>query len=187
MHVVHPGAGDLEILARQGCHVVHCPASNLKLGAGIAPVAEYVGAGVNVALGTDGAASNNRLDMFDAMRLAALLAKGAHGDPTRLPAQSVLRMATQNGADAFGLGAAIGSLTPGKLADFIAIDLAGVATEPCYDPISQIVYAAGREHVTDVFVAGERVVAARALTRIDVAAICQRAQQWGARLASHRS
>ncbi|HEY7905118.1 MAG TPA: TRZ/ATZ family hydrolase [Casimicrobiaceae bacterium] len=186
VHAVHPGEGDLEILARQGCHVVHCPASNLKLGAGIAPVAEYVAAGINVALGTDGAASNNRLDMFDAMRLAALLAKGAHGDPTRLPAMSVLRMATQNGADAFGLGAAIGSLAPGKLADVIAIDLGGVATEPCYDPISQIVYAAGREHVTDVFVAGERVVAARVPARIDVAAIRLRARQWGARLASPR-
>ncbi|HVY46070.1 MAG TPA: amidohydrolase family protein, partial [Minicystis sp.] len=136
--------------------------------------------------GTDGAASNNRLDMFDAMRLAALVAKGAGGDPTLLPAQQVLRMATQNGADAFGLGHAIGSLAPGKLADVIAVDLGGVATEPCYDPISQIVHAASREHVTDVFVAGERVVADRALTRIDGAAIAARARAWRDRIASPR-
>jgi 5-methylthioadenosine/S-adenosylhomocysteine deaminase len=186
VHAVHPGPGDVERLARHGCHVVHCPASNLKLGAGIAPVASYVAAGINVALGTDGAASNNRLDMFDAMRLAALVAKGAGGDPTLLPAQQVLRMATQNGADAFGLGHAIGSLAPGKLADVIAVDLGGVATEPCYDPISQIVHAASREHVTDVFVAGERVVADRALTRIDGAAIAARARAWRDRIASPR-
>jgi 5-methylthioadenosine/S-adenosylhomocysteine deaminase len=184
VHAVHPGAGDVERLARQGCHVVHCPASNLKLGAGIAPVAAYVAAGINVALGTDGAASNNRLDMFDAMRLAALVAKGTSGDPTLLPAQQVLRMATQHGADAFGLGASIGSLERGKLADLIAVDLASVATEPCYDPVSQLVHAASREHVTDVFVAGERVVANRAPTRIDAAAIAPRARAWRDRIVS---
>jgi 5-methylthioadenosine/S-adenosylhomocysteine deaminase len=184
VHAVHPGAGDTERLARQGCHVVHCPASNLKLGAGIAPIASYVAAGINVALGTDGAASNNRLDMFDAMRLAALLAKGAGGDPTLLPARAVLRMATQHGADAFGLGASIGSLETGKLADLIAVDLASVATEPCYDPVSQLVHAASREHVTVVFVAGERVVANRAPTRIDVAAIAARARAWRDRIVS---
>ena len=184
VHAVHPGVGDVERLARQGCHVVHCPASNLKLGAGIAPVAAYVAAGINVALGTDGAASNNRLDMFDAMRLAALVAKGTSGDPTLLPAQQVLRMATQHGADAFGLGTSIGSLERGKLADLIAVDLASVATEPCYDPVSQLVHAASREHVTDVFVAGERVVANRAPTRIDAAAIAARARAWRDRIVS---
>jgi 5-methylthioadenosine/S-adenosylhomocysteine deaminase len=122
--------------------------------------------------------------MFDAMRLAALLAKGAGGDPTRLPAQQVLRMATQHGADAFGLGAAIGSLAPGKLADVIAVDLSGVATEPCYDPVSQLVHAASREHVTDVFVAGERVVAGGTPTRIDAAAVAARARAWRDRIAS---
>jgi 5-methylthioadenosine/S-adenosylhomocysteine deaminase len=184
VHAVHPGGGDGERLARQGFHVVHCPASNLKLGAGIAPVAAYVAAGINVALGTDGAASNNRLDMFDAMRLAALVAKGTSGDPTLLPAQQVLRMATQHGADAFGLGTSIGSLERGKLADLIAVDLASVATEPCYDPVSQLVHAASREHVTDVFVAGERVVANRAPTRIDAAAIAARARAWRDRIVS---
>jgi len=184
VHAVHLGDGDLDILARHGCHVVHCPASNLKLAAGIAPVASYVGRGVNVALGTDGAASNNRLDMFAEMRLAALLAKGSSGDATRLPAQTVLRMATQNGADAYGLGARIGSLTAGKLADVIAVDLSQLATQPCYDPVSQLVYAAGREHVTDVWVNGERVVASRSPTRIDVGALALRAQRWHQRLSA---
>jgi 5-methylthioadenosine/S-adenosylhomocysteine deaminase len=156
----------------------------LKLAAGIAPVASYVARGVNVALGTDGAASNNRLDMFGEMRLAALLAKGSTGDATALPAQTVLRMATQNGADAFGLGNRVGSLAPGKFADVIAVDLSSLSTQPCYDPISQLVYAAGREHVTDVWVAGERVVASRVPTRIDLSDLSQRTRHWREQLAA---
>jgi 5-methylthioadenosine/S-adenosylhomocysteine deaminase len=187
VHAVHPGAGDVDILARHGCHVVHCPASNLKLAAGVAPIGEYHARGINVALGTDGAASNNRLDMFDAMRLAALVAKGASGDATALPAQAVLRMATQGGADALALGARIGSLSPGKDADVVAVELAAAATLPCYDPVSQLVYAAGREHVTDVWVAGERVVASRKTTRVDVDEIAERAHHWQARLAPERN
>lgn len=184
VHAVHPGDGDLDILARQGCHVVHCPASNLKLAAGIAPVASYIARGVNVALGTDGAASNNRLDMFDEMRIAALLAKGSTGDATVLPAQTVLRMATQGGANAFGLGERIGSLTAGKFADVIGIDLSSLSTLPCYDPVSQLVYAAGREHVTDVWMAGERVIASRLPARVDVAALVQRTQRWQQQLSA---
>ncbi len=185
IHAVHLGDGDLDLLARHGCHVVHCPSSNLKLAAGIAPVADYLARGVNVALGTDGAASNNRLDMFAEMRLAALLAKGSSGDATRLPAQTVLRMATQHGADACGLGERIGSLTAGKLADVIAVDMSPVATQPCYDPLSQLVYAAGREHVSDVWVGGERVVASALPTRIDVATLTAHAQRWRERLAGN--
>ncbi|MEO8977452.1 MAG: TRZ/ATZ family hydrolase [Casimicrobiaceae bacterium] len=183
VHAVHLGNGDLDILAQHGCHVVHCPTSNLKLAAGIAPVAAYAARGVNVALGTDGAASNNRLDMFGEMRRAALLAKGLSGDASVLPAQAVLRMATQNGADAFGLGARIGSLAAGKFADVIAIDLSTIATQPCYDPVSQLVYAAGREHVTDVWVSGERVVASRIPTRIDVDTLAAHAHRWHSLLA----
>ncbi|MEO8847013.1 MAG: TRZ/ATZ family hydrolase [Casimicrobiaceae bacterium] len=183
VHAVHLGEGDLDILAQHGCHVVHCPTSNLKLAAGIAPVAAYAARGVNVALGTDGAASNNRLDMFGEMRLAALLAKGLSGDASLLPAQAVLRMATQNGADAYGLGARIGSLAAGKFADVIAIDLSTIATQPCYDPVSQLVYAAGREHVTDVWVGGERVVASRVPTRIDVDTLAAHAHRWHSLLA----
>lgn len=187
VHAVHLGDGDLTILARQRCHVVHCPTSNLKLAAGIAPVAGYMARGINVALGTDGAASNNRLDMFAEMRLAALLAKGTTGDATALPAQAVLRMATQNGADALGLGDRIGSLAAGKFADVIAVDLSSLATQPCYDPISQLVYAAGREHVTDVWMAGERVVAAAKPARIDAAALSRRVLRWRDQLATGKS
>jgi 5-methylthioadenosine/S-adenosylhomocysteine deaminase len=183
VHAVHLTDGDIDILARHGCHVVHCPASNLKLAAGIAPVATYVSRGINVALGTDGAASNNRLDMFGEMRLAALLAKGTTGDASALPAQAVLRMATQNGADALGLGDRIGSLAAGKCADVIAVDLSALATQPCYDPVSQLVYAAGREHVTDVWMAGERVVMSRAPARIGVASLAQRTARWRDQLA----
>ena len=117
IHAVHLDAADIDLLATHGGHVVHCPASNMKLGCGIAPVAGMPRRGINVALGTDGAASNNRLDLFGEMRLAALLAKVATGDPAALPAADVLRAATLGGARALGLDADIGSLVPGKLAD----------------------------------------------------------------------
>jgi len=173
----------MDLLATQGCHVVHCPVSNMKLASGIAPVAALLARGVNVALGTDGAASNNRLDMLDEMRVASLLAKVATGDASALPAPRVLRMATLDGAAALGLDARIGSLAAGKEADVVAVRLADVETLPLYDPVSQLVNAAGREHVTDVWVAGERVVAERQLTKIDVDALVGRARMWQARLA----
>jgi 5-methylthioadenosine/S-adenosylhomocysteine deaminase len=111
--------------------------------------------GINVGLGTDGAASNNRLDMFGEMRLAALLAKGSSGDASALPAREALRMATLNGAIALGLGHEIGSITPGKAADLVAVSLKGLNTLPCYDPASHLVHVAGRECVTHVWVAGK--------------------------------
>jgi len=162
---------------------VHCAGSNMKLGSGVAPVIALLARGINVALGTDGAASNNRLDMLDEMRLASLLAKVTTGDAAALPAATLLRMATLNGATALGLDARIGSLVPGKDADLAAVQLADVETLPLYDPVSQLVNAAGREHVTDVWVAGERVVAERQLTKIDVDALVGRARMWQARLA----
>jgi 5-methylthioadenosine/S-adenosylhomocysteine deaminase len=155
----------------------------MKLASGIAPVAEYVAAGVNVAIGTDGAASNNRVDMFAEMRLASLLAKVASGDAAALPAASVVRMATLGGARAIGLDDRIGSLEPGKEADAVAVDLSGPALTPCYDPVSHLVHACGREHVSDVWIAGERLVAGRALVRIDAAAIDARAGLWRDRIA----
>ena len=183
IHAVHPGPGDVELLARQACHVVHCPASNMKLASGIAPVAAYVDAGINVALGTDGAASNNRIDLFGEMRLASLLAKVASGDAAALPAAAVVRMATLGGARAIGLEARIGSLAPGKDADVIAIDLAQPALAPCYDPVSHLVHAVGRENVTDVWIEGERLVADRRMTRLDPAAVTARAAAWRDRIA----
>jgi 5-methylthioadenosine/S-adenosylhomocysteine deaminase len=182
IHGVHLTPADIELLAIHGGHVVHCPASNMKLGSGIAPVTALAAKGVNVALGTDGAASNNRLDLFGEMRLAALLAKVAAHDAGALPAHTVLHAATLGGARALGLDGALGSFVAGKEADIVAVDLSGVTALPCYDPVSHLVHAVGREAVTDVWVGGRRVVANRALTTVDEAAIVGRARYWQERL-----
>jgi 5-methylthioadenosine/S-adenosylhomocysteine deaminase len=183
IHAVHPVAGDLERLSAQGCGVVHCPASNLKLASGIAPIARYLDAGIPVGLGTDGAASNNRLDVFAEMRLASLLAKAATGDASAIPAASALAMATIGGARVLGLDAQVGSLVPGKQADMVAVDFSSCATSPCYDPVSHLVHAAGREQVTDVWIDGEARLADRALARLDAPTIAARAAVWRERLA----
>ncbi len=182
IHAVHLDPADVDLLVTHGGHVVHCPASNMKLGCGIAPIAGYAARGINVALGTDGAASNNRQDLFGEMRLAALLAKVSTGDPAAFPAAQALRAATLGGAQALGIDADVGSLTPGKAADLVAVDLGGIATTPCYDPISHLVHAAGREAVTAVWVDGRRVVADRRLTTIDEAALLGRARVWQEKL-----
>lgn len=171
-------------VADAGSHVVHCPESNLKLASGFCPVADLHAAGVNIALGTDGAASNNDLDMLAELRTAALLAKGTSHNATTLAAAEVLRMATLNGARALGLDALIGTLEPGKAADIVAVDLGGPETQPVYNPISQIVYAAGRDKISDVWVAGRQVLKGRALTTIDVSAALARSTEWGARIAA---
>jgi 5-methylthioadenosine/S-adenosylhomocysteine deaminase len=155
VHGVHFSDAELDLLASSRSHVAHCPTSNLKLASGIAPVASMRQRGINVGLGTDGAASNNRLDLFSEMRLAALLAKGSTGDARVLPAREALRMATLGGAVALGMDHEIGSVTPGKSADLVAVDLSGINTSPCFDPVSQLIYAAARECVTHVWVAGK--------------------------------
>jgi 5-methylthioadenosine/S-adenosylhomocysteine deaminase len=170
--------GDIEQLATAGANVVHCPRSNLKLTAGLCPVAKLLSAGVNVALGTDGAASNNRLDVWAEMQTAALLAKQVAGDAAAVPAALALRMATINGARALGLAHEIGSLVAGKAADVICVSLAGLEHLPLLDPVSELVYAASRHDVTDVWVAGEHLVAERTLLRIDVAEIRSAAERW---------
>ena len=154
-HGVHLLPNEIELLAEYGCHIAHCPNSNLKLASGIAPVAQLLAKGVNVGLGTDGAASNNRLDMFAEMRLCALLAKGVSENASIVPAQQALDMATINAAKALGLEHQIGSIEVGKLADLAAVRLDDVATTPYYDPIAHLVYSCGREHVTHTWVAGE--------------------------------
>lgn len=155
VHAVHLLDSEIETLAKFGCHIAHCPASNLKLASGLPAVQKWLDAGINIGIGTDGAASNNRLDMFGEMRLAALLAKGSTGDASTLPAREALRMATLDGATALGLGREIGSITPGKAADLVAVSLKGLNTKPCYDPLSHLVHVAGRECVTHVWVAGK--------------------------------
>jgi 5-methylthioadenosine/S-adenosylhomocysteine deaminase len=172
VHAVHVEADEIALLARHGCAVVHCPSSNLKLASGIAPVAPMLRAGVNVALGTDGAASNNRLDLFQEMRTAALIAKASARDAQALPAHAALRAATLGGAQALGLGERIGSIECGKRADLVAVDLGAPELAPCYDPVSHLVYAAGREHVSQVWVDGEirleeKRLAGAAFARLD--------------------
>jgi 5-methylthioadenosine/S-adenosylhomocysteine deaminase len=161
VHAVHVEPAEALLLAERGATIAHCPASNLKLGSGIAPVARYVSAGINVAIGTDGAASNNRVDMLAELRLAALLAKGAAHDASAFGADAALESATLGGARALGLESRIGSIEPGKEADLVAFDLAPIETQPLYDVASHIVYCTGREQVTDVWVAGQPVVRAR--------------------------
>ena len=161
VHAVHLETAEIELLAQRGASVAHCGASNLKLGSGIAPITELMAAGVNVGLGTDGAASNDRLDMVSEMRLAALLAKGVRRDATAVPAPAALEAATLGGARALGLDRHIGSIEVGKAADLAAFDLSSIETQPVYDPITQLVYAAGREQATDVWVAGNSVVRGR--------------------------
>ncbi len=161
VHSVHLEPAEIALLAERGATIAHCPASNLKLGSGVAPIAQAAAAGVNLAIGTDGAASNNRVDMLSELRLAALLAKGAAHDASALPAPLALEAATLGGARALGLQSRIGSIEAGKEADLVAIDLNQPETQPLYDVISHLVYAAGREQVSDVWVAGQSVVAAR--------------------------
>jgi 5-methylthioadenosine/S-adenosylhomocysteine deaminase len=179
VHATALTAAEIEQLATAGASVVHCPRSNLKLAAGLCPVAALQRAGVNVALGTDSAASNNRLDIWAEMQTAALLGKHAAGDAAAVPAAAALRMATINGARALGLGAEIGSLVAGKAADVICVSLAGIEHRPLLDPVSRLVYAASRHDVTDVWVAGEHLLADRALLRLDSAEICAAADRWG--------
>jgi len=156
-HCVHLTESEVQQITATGSHIVHCPTSNLKLASGIAPVASYLEAGINVALGTDGAASNNRLDMFAEMRLAALLAKGQSGNATAVSAYRAIEMATINGAKALGLDKQVGSIEKTKSADLIAVDLSRLEMSPCYDPVSQLVYVASRENVTHTWVNGNLV------------------------------
>jgi 5-methylthioadenosine/S-adenosylhomocysteine deaminase len=158
VHGVHLRSEEIQLLARHGCSVVHCPSSNLKLASGFAPIHSMLKSGINVALGTDGAASNNRLDVLTEMRTAALLAKAMARDAQALPAHAALRAATLGGARALGLSARIGSIEPGKRADLAAVALRGPELAPCYDPVSHLVYAAGREHVSHVWVDGKLLV-----------------------------
>lgn len=182
VHAVQVNEAEIESLAAHGCHVAHCPSSNLKLASGIAPVAQFIAAGVNVGLGTDGAASNNRLDLFAEMRLAALLAKGTSGDAAAVPAAAALRMATLDAARALNLDDRIGSIVPGKCADLVAVDLRELASQPVFDPVSHLVYVAGREHVTHVWVDGKLKLDERRLVDLNTNDLTARAAYWRGKL-----
>ncbi len=184
VHMTDLGDQDIALLVATGAHVVHCPQSNMKLASGACPVNKLLNKGVNVALGTDSAASNNDLNLFGEMQTAALLAKLQTMDATALPAADALAMATINGARALGMEDLIGSLEVGKQADLIAVDLSGPETQPLYNPLSQLVYACNGSQVSHSWIAGNLVMAQRQLTHIDLPALATRTRAWQQRISS---
>jgi len=185
VHMTQISDEDLALLVESNSSVIHCPESNLKLASGFCPVERLWQAGVNVAIGTDGAASNNDLDLLSETRTAALLAKAVSGSATALDAHRALRMATLNGARALGIEATVGSLELGKAADLVAFDLSGLAQQPVYDPVSQLIYATGRDCVKHLWVAGKPLLEDGRLTRLDESQLIASAQAWGRRISGH--
>jgi 5-methylthioadenosine/S-adenosylhomocysteine deaminase len=183
VHMTQLEDEEIRRFAETGAHVVHCPESNLKLASGFCPVYDLLAAGVNVALGTDGAASNNDLNLFGEMRTAALLAKGVASLASAVPAEQALRMATLSGASALGLDAEIGSLEVGKAADIVAVDLADPHTQPLYHPCSQLVYAASSHQARHVWIRGRQVLRDGAPLTLDPEAIISAARGWRERIA----
>ena len=182
VHMTQLEDDEIELIGACGAQLVHCPESNQKLASGHCPVSRLIDAGVNVAIGTDGAASNNDLDMLGEMRSAALQAKAVSANACSVPAETALRMATLNGARALGIADRTGSLSVGKSADIVALDLGTPETQPVYHPVSQLVYAAGREQVRHVWINGRQLLNDRALTTIDLSQTLQRAANWRDRI-----
>lgn len=180
VHAVHLDDAEIREFADRNVAIAHCPRSNLKLASGMARVAALQAAGITVGLGTDGAASNNELDMLGEMRTAALLAKAIAGDAAALPAHAALRMATLDSACALGLDQDTGSLEPGKWADIALLDLSGFNSQPLYDPVSQVVYTTHPQQVSDVWVAGRHQVEDGVLLGIDTGEILARSAEWRA-------
>ena len=185
VHMTQINDEDLSLLVENNASVIHCPESNLKLASGFCPVERLWLAGINVAVGTDGAASNNDLDLLGETRTAALLAKAVANSATALDAHRALRMATLNGARALGLESEIGSIELGKSADLVAFDLSGLAQQPVYDPVSQLIYATNRDCVKHLWVAGKHLLNNGTLTRMDEQQLCATAKAWGERISSH--
>lgn len=183
VHCVHMTDEEIKIFAESGVNIAHCPRSNLKLASGIAPVTEYRLKGVNVAIGTDGAASNNTLDMLSEMRMTALLAKGSSSDATAISASQALRMATFDGATALGLIKETGSIEAGKWADLTCVDLNRLHSQPVYDPVSQLVYTARADQITDVWIAGKHQLDNGRLTQINTDNLLERSNEWRDRFA----
>ena len=184
VHMTELTEFEIERVAEAGVHVAHCPESNLKLGSGICPVTALLDAGANLCLGTDGAASNNDLDLLGEMRSAALLAKGYSGDASACNTRQAIEMATINGARALGLADRIGSVEAGKRADLIAIDLGQLNTQPLYDPVSQVVYAASSRQVSDVWIDGEPQLRDFEFCRLDIDRILANAAAWARKIGS---
>ncbi|WGL16772.1 TRZ/ATZ family hydrolase [Microbulbifer bruguierae] len=183
VHMTALNDGDIDLLQKTGAHIAHCPRSNLKLASGFTPVARLIDAGVNVAIGTDGAASNNGLDMLQETNTAALLAKAVSGNAAALPAHQALAMATINGARALGIDDVTGSIEVGKAADLCAIDLNELEQQPLHDPLSQLIYTANGHHVRNVWVAGKLLLKDRRLMTLNEQELRQRAGVWRDRIA----
>ncbi|TXK65823.1 TRZ/ATZ family hydrolase [Alkalisalibacterium limincola] len=186
VHMTQLNDAEIRLCAERGVSVVHCPESNLKLASGFCPTEKLSQAGINLALGTDGCASNNDLDMFGEMRTTALLAKGVAGEAAAMDAGRVLRMATLGGARAMGLGEVTGSIQAGKRADLTLVDMDAIETVPMYDVVAQLVYATGRHQVCDVWVDGQRKLDAGRLVDIDTDALKAKAREWQQRIAAIR-
>ena len=186
VHMTQLNDAEIALCAQRGVSVVHCPESNLKLASGFCPAAKLQRAGVNIAIGTDGCASNNDLDMFGETRTAALLAKAVAADASAFDAATALHAATLGGAKALGFDAAIGSIEVGKQADLVCVDLGQIETQPLHHVISQLIYATGRHQVSDVWIAGCAKLQARELIDIDTAALVANAKQWRTRIAAIR-
>ena len=187
VHMTQLTDAEIHLCAERGVSVVHCPESNLKLASGFCPACALERAGVNLAIGTDGAASNNDLDMVGETRTAALLAKAVAQDAAGFDAFTALRAATLGGAKAIGFDHLVGSLEPGKQADMACIDLGDLETQPLHHVVSQLVYAAGRHQVSDVWIAGAPKLRARELVDLDPAALVANARQWRTRMAGVRT
>lgn len=182
VHMTQLLPAEITTLAERGVNVVHCPQSNLKLASGFSPVNKLLKEGVNVAIGTDGASSNNDLDMLGETQSAALLAKAVADDPSAMNAYQALYASTKAGAIALGLESETGSIEPGKSADMIAIDLSDPASQPVFHPLSQVIYGASRTQVSDVWVAGKRLLEDRKLTRMELSGIISAASEWGLKI-----
>jgi len=187
VHAVHVTPGEIERMASAGVGIAHCPRSNLKLASGIAPVAEFLAAGMTVGIGTDGAASNNVLDVLSELRTAALLAKVASADASALTAMDALRLGTISAARALRRDHEIGSIEAGKWADLTCVDLMRCNSQPVYDPVSQLVYTARAEQITDVWVSGRHQVEDTRLTGIDTESLFKRSSEWQTRILTTRT
>lgn len=182
VHMTQLTDDEIKLIAQQGCSIAHCPSSNMKLANGFSPITKLLAQNVNVGLGTDSAASNNRLDMFEEMRLAALLAKAISGQANALTAHQTLHMGTLAGARALGIDHITGSLTAGKAADITAINFSDINLMPCYEPVSHLIYAAGREQVSHVWVNGKILLNDGELTTLDKTELQHNAAFWQQRI-----
>lgn len=187
VHMTQLTEAEIRLVAERGVSVVHCPESNLKLASGFCPACALQKAGVNLAIGTDGCASNNDLDMFGETRTAALLAKAVAEDAAALDAFEALRAATLGGANALGFGDRIGSIETGKQADLVCVDLGALETQPLHHVVSQLIYATGRNQVSDVWIAGRPKLLQRELVDMDMAGLIANAKQWRTRIAAIRT